>query len=226
MTACSLVGKSPAWTSTSVLSSTISWSRGIISKFESNPNTPLPTSSTRARTERGSMVCGSSGVPTALRPGDRITVGLVQLQFRSDALLKNEMQSSRQTTGQVANGDFVMVVGDIVGFSTSSHGTPSRLVMESLESLLREFRTLLTGFHGTLSNFVGDAFFAIWELGFEDRAALGARLRGRSRRSRPRARADACVAFRRWRTTSCGVGRCSGRRGSEPPDGRPARRCG
>jgi adenylate cyclase len=112
------------------------------------------------------------GVPTALRPGDRITVGLVQLQFRSEALLNQHMQSSRQTTGQVASGDFVMVVGDIVGFSTSSHTTPSRLVMESLESLLREFRTLLTGFHGTLSNFVGDAFFAIWELGFEERAAF------------------------------------------------------
>jgi class 3 adenylate cyclase len=110
------------------------------------------------------------GVPTALRPGDRITVGLVQLLFRSEALLRHELQSSRQTTAQVTNGEFVMVVGDIVGFSTSSRSTPSRLVMESLEALLREFRTLLSNFHGTLSNFVGDAFFAIWELGFEERA--------------------------------------------------------
>jgi class 3 adenylate cyclase len=110
------------------------------------------------------------GVPTVLRPGDRITVGLVQFEFRSDALLKQSMLSARQTTAQVTNSDFVMVVGDIVGFSTSSRNTPSRLVMESLESLLREFRTLLTGFHGTLSNFVGDAFFAIWAVGFEARA--------------------------------------------------------
>jgi class 3 adenylate cyclase len=36
--------------------------------------------------------------------------------------------------------------------------------MESLDVLLAEFRTLLTRYRGTLSNYVGDAFFAVWEL--------------------------------------------------------------
>jgi class 3 adenylate cyclase len=105
-----------------------------------------------------------------LQQGDRLTVGLAQLEFRSESLFKHDVYSSRQTTGRVTNGDFVMVVGDIVEFSTSSRNTPSQLVMESLELLLRDFRTLLNSYRGTLSNFVGDAFFAIWELEFEPRA--------------------------------------------------------
>jgi len=109
-------------------------------------------------------------VPVMLESGDVLTVGVLQLEFRSESLAKREALGPRQTTGWVTNADFVMVVGDIVDYSTISYGTPSRLVMESLEVLLREFRALLTGYHGTLSNFVGDAFFAIWELGSDAHA--------------------------------------------------------
>ena len=167
------------------------------------------------------------GVPTMLRPGDRITVGLVQLQFRSEALLTHSMQSARQTTGQVTSGDFVMVVGDIVGFSTSSHSTPSRLVMESLESLLREFRTLLTSFHGTLSNFVGDAFFAIWERGFEERAPLLALDFVAAAADRVREVAPTLsLRSADSEPLRVGWGVAAGRRGGERAHGRAARRRG
>jgi class 3 adenylate cyclase len=109
------------------------------------------------------------GVPVMLAAGDVLAVGIVRLEFRSDSLRGNDSHSLRATTALVTNAEFVMVVGDIVGFSTSSHGTPNRLVMQSLEMLLREFRALLSKYKGTLSNFVGDAFFAIWELGFDER---------------------------------------------------------
>lgn len=107
------------------------------------------------------------GLPIMLEPGDVLTVGVVQLEFRSPSLRKQDIRSSRATTGLVTSAHFVMVVGDIVGFSTSSRTTPSRLVMTSLETLLKEFRLLLGKYRGTLSNFVGDAFFAIWELGVD-----------------------------------------------------------
>jgi class 3 adenylate cyclase len=110
-------------------------------------------------------------VPVMLGPGDILTVGGLRLEFRSESISKRGTLSPRLTTGGVTNGDFVMVVGDIVDFTTSSHGTPSRLVMQSLEVLLREFRALLADHRGTLSNFVGDAFFAIWELGSDTEAA-------------------------------------------------------
>jgi class 3 adenylate cyclase len=110
------------------------------------------------------------GVPVMLEPGDRLRIGVVDLEFRSETISKRAEVASRRTTGGVTNADFVMVVGDIVGFSTISHTTSSRVLMETLEVLLREFRALLVEHHGTLSNFVGDAFFAIWELGSDANA--------------------------------------------------------
>ena len=109
-------------------------------------------------------------VPVALASGDVLSVGVVPLEFHSE-MLSNPEARARRTTTQVMNANFVMVVGDIVDFSTSSRLTPSGLVMESLETLLRELRTLLVDYHGTLSNFVGDAFFSVWELDPDGRAA-------------------------------------------------------
>ena len=102
-------------------------------------------------------------VPTTLRSGDRLTVGSVELEFQSTSLA-DEAFTSFQTIRSVTNADYVMVVADIVGFSTVSHEMPSRLVMESLDVLLAELRVLLTRYRGTLSNYVGDAFFSVWEL--------------------------------------------------------------
>jgi len=110
-------------------------------------------------------------VPVLLASGDVLTAGVVGFEFHSEFVSERDVPSSRATTAQVTNANFVMVVGDIVDFSSSTHATPSRLVMESLEVLLAEFRSLLTDFHGTLSNFVGDAFFAIWEFDSDARAA-------------------------------------------------------
>jgi adenylate cyclase len=115
------------------------------------------------------------GVPVMIESGDRLRIGVVDLEFRSDETIsKRDELVSRRTTGGVTNADFVMVVGDIVGFSTISHATPSRVLMETLEVLLREFRALLVDYRGTLSNFVGDAFFAIWELGSDANAPRAA----------------------------------------------------
>ena len=103
-------------------------------------------------------------VPTTLRSGDRLTVGSVELEFQSTSALADEAFTSFQTIRSVTNADYVMVVADIVGFSTASHEMPSRVVMESLDVLLAELRQLLTRYRGTLSNYVGDAFFSVWEL--------------------------------------------------------------
>jgi adenylate cyclase len=104
------------------------------------------------------------GVPVVLERGDVLTVGVVRLEFRSALVRANAEGNPRETTGLVTNAELVMVVGDIVGFSTSSRVTPSAVVIATLETLLRELRTLLRAYGGTLSNFVGDAFLAIWEL--------------------------------------------------------------
>jgi class 3 adenylate cyclase len=132
----------------------------------------------RVRRERGASVVDTStngtrlngvrierAVPVPLKSGDRLTVGSVELEFRTDWSHPADAPVPTETIRRVSDADLVMVVGDIVGFSAISAGSPSRVVMETLDTLLRAFRSLLTTYQGTLSNFVGDAFFAVWEAG-------------------------------------------------------------
>lgn len=130
----------------------------------------------RVRRERGASVVDTStngtrlngvrierAVPVPLESGDHLRVGTVELEFRTDWSRPADAPTPTETIRRVSDADLVMVVGDIVGFSTISAASPSRVVMETMETLLTAFRTLLTKYHGTLSNFVGDAFFAVWE---------------------------------------------------------------
>ena len=56
-----------------------------------------------------------------------------------------------------------MVVGDILGFSTIAEHTDDRVLLENIDRLYAELRQILAQHNGTLSNYVGDAFFATWE---------------------------------------------------------------
>jgi class 3 adenylate cyclase len=110
-------------------------------------------------------------VPVPLTSGDRLTIGAVQLAFRIELASPAPLSAPIGTVRGITLGDYAMVVGDIVGFSTMAQESSSRLVLESLDTLLREMRRALAQHHGTLSNFVGDAFFAVWELDSVDNAA-------------------------------------------------------
>lgn len=58
----------------------------------------------------------------------------------------------------------VMVVGDIVNYSTISQMTGRRLIAESLYTLWGKLDELLRAHYGTLSNYAGDALYAVWDL--------------------------------------------------------------
>ena len=141
-----------------------------------DPNASRNHLEIRARRDRGASVVDTStngtrvngvrierAVSGPLESGDHLTVGSVDLEFHTDWTLAPGAPAGTQTIRYVSDTDLVTVVGDIVGFSTVSHTTPSRVVMESLDTLLVELRALLTRYRGTLSNYVGDAFFAVWE---------------------------------------------------------------
>ena len=64
-----------------------------------------------------------------------------------------------------------MVVGDIIGFSTIAETTGDRVLLENIDRLYAGLRQILARHHGTLSNYVGDAFFATWEAASPDGAA-------------------------------------------------------
>ena len=108
-------------------------------------------------------------VPVTIVPGDRVRVGRAELQFRSRRFAGTAgargqpTVPGRGTIREVTVLDMVMVVGDIAGFSTIAENTDELVLLENVDRLYAELRQILSRHHGTLSNYVGDAFFATWE---------------------------------------------------------------
>jgi class 3 adenylate cyclase len=108
-------------------------------------------------------------IPVRIKPGDRIRLGGAELQFRSRRFAATAgsgapgVVQDLNTIRAITVTDMVMVVGDIIGFSTIAEGTDDRLLLENIDRLYAELRRILSLHHGTLSNYVGDAFFATWE---------------------------------------------------------------
>jgi class 3 adenylate cyclase len=119
-------------------------------------------------------------VPVGIKPGDRIRLGGTELEFRSqrfaalaDDGAANAVQEHK-TVRQISVNDMAMVVGDIVSFSTIAENTDDGVLLENMNRLYSELRQILSRHHGTLSNYVGDAFFATWEAAAASDAARAA----------------------------------------------------
>jgi len=102
-------------------------------------------------------------VPVQIMPGDRVQVGSVEFLFFSRYFSAPAQVDPRQTVRTVQMGELVMAVGDIVSFSTISEYTDETVLLESINHIYSDLRQLLSSHRGTLSNYVGDAFFATWE---------------------------------------------------------------
>jgi adenylate cyclase len=102
--------------------------------------------------------------PVPLKSGDLIRVGEVELQFDSLVYRVTGQTDTRATSRRIFRSELVMVVGDVLEYSTISEQTDDSVLAASMEALYSELRVLLRLNKGTLSNVVGDAFFAVWEL--------------------------------------------------------------
>jgi adenylate cyclase len=112
-------------------------------------------------------------VPIPLKSGDVVRVGDVELQFDSHVYKLTGQTDTRATSRRIFRTKLVMVVGDVLEYSTISEQTDDSVLAASMEALYSELRLLLRLNNGTLSNVVGDAFFAVWELEhIPDAAAL------------------------------------------------------
>ena len=118
-------------------------------------------------------------VPVRIKPGDRVRLGGAELQFRSRRFAAAAGAGAPgpaqdlKTMREISVTDMVMVVGDIVGFSTIAETTGDRVLLENIDRLYAGLRQILARHHGTLSNYVGDAFFATWEAAAPDGAVAG-----------------------------------------------------
>jgi adenylate cyclase len=113
-------------------------------------------------------------VSVRIKPGDRVRLGGAELQFRSRRFAAAAGPRALHTVREIAVADMVMVVGDIVSFSTIAENTDDRVLLENIDRLYAELRQILSRHHGTLSNYVGDAFFATWETAAAPDAARAA----------------------------------------------------
>ena len=115
-------------------------------------------------------------IPVRIKPGDRVRLGGAELQFRSRRFAAGPGAAAPgpardlKTIREISVTDMVMVVGDIIGFSTIAETTGDRALLENIDRLYAGLRQILARHDGTLSNYVGDAFFATWEAAAPDSA--------------------------------------------------------
>jgi adenylate cyclase len=111
----------------------------------------------------------SVGVP--LSSGDRIQVGRYVLEFRGRRVTRPVAGPlPRATITANTSTDAAVVVGDIVNYSTVSEQVDQELLARDVGCLFDHLRSVLSDHSGTLMNYVGDAFFASWEMEADPRA--------------------------------------------------------
>jgi adenylate cyclase len=129
------------------------------------------------RSTNGTKLNGSRverSVPVRIMPDDWVRVGPIEFQFFSRHFSAAAGVDAKSTVRSVAMTELVMVVGDIISFSTISEYTGEVELLEGIDALYTELRALLSTHRGSLSNYVGDAFFATWEVGADPDAAAAA----------------------------------------------------
>lgn len=104
-------------------------------------------------------------VPLPIRPGDEIRIGDVALTFSSQRFTAVPAKVAQRTRARISQAAMVMVVGDIVNYSTISQVTDEQVMARSLHTLWNQLGSVLHAHHGTLNHYAGDALFAVWEVG-------------------------------------------------------------
>jgi adenylate cyclase len=122
------------------------------------------TSINGARSERAVLL--------PIKPGDEIRIGDVALTFRSQGFTTVQAIDPKRTQARIGRAAMVMVVGDILNYSTISQVTDEQVMAQSLHTLWNQIGGVLLAHRGTLNHYAGDAIFAVWEVArFPDAAA-------------------------------------------------------
>ncbi len=111
-------------------------------------------------------------VSLPIKPGDELRIGDVALTFRSRWFTTVPGIDPRRTRARIGRAAMMMVVGDIVNYSTISQVTDEQVMAHSLHTVWNEIGTILAAHRGTLNHYAGDAIFAVWEVArFPDAAS-------------------------------------------------------
>lgn len=102
-------------------------------------------------------------VPVQIKPGDRVAVASRQFEFRSSHFSAVAAANAHMTMMPIRLTTMVLVVGDIVNYSTISQVTDTNVIAVSLQRLWGELGVVLTAHRGTLNHYAGDALYAVWD---------------------------------------------------------------
>jgi adenylate cyclase len=114
------------------------------------------TSLNGARLERAVLV--------PIKPDDEIQIGVVTITFHSRRFTTVAEFDPKRTQARIGRAAMVMVVGDIVNYSTISQVTDEQVMAQSLQTLWNQIGVILQAYRGTLNHYAGDAIFAVWEV--------------------------------------------------------------
>ncbi len=107
-------------------------------------------------------------VAVPLSDGDRIQVGGHVVEFHGEDAAPRAAAAPRDTSRATMSIDtplfMAMVMGDLINYSTVSEQADQTVLARDVDQLYRKLRELLREHRGTLIDYVGDAFFASWEL--------------------------------------------------------------
>jgi adenylate cyclase len=113
------------------------------------------------------------GVP--INGGDQVQVGSHLLEFRPALITRKPARTEQRSTTAISTPmTMAMVVGDLINFSTVSEQADQQVLARDIHVLYTRLRELLTEHRGTLVDYVGDAFFASWELEVDPLVAVHA----------------------------------------------------
>ncbi len=127
----------------------------------------------------GSRVNGiriERSVAVPLSDGDSIQLGDHVLKLRIAAAPTRPVRTAppRETVSVATPTTMALLVGDLINFSTVSEYADHQVLARDIDHIYAELRQLLSQFRGTLVDYVGDAFFAGWELDVDPDAPVHA----------------------------------------------------
>ncbi|WP_309226630.1 MULTISPECIES: adenylate/guanylate cyclase domain-containing protein [unclassified Mycolicibacterium] len=102
-------------------------------------------------------------VPMLIKSGDVICVGDLTLTFDAARFTGSSHVDPGLTRARINLSPMVMVVGDIVNYSTLSEVTDPGAIASGLNMLWGELSAILRAHRGTLNHYAGDALYAVWE---------------------------------------------------------------
>ena len=121
------------------------------------------------------------GLPTQLRPGDRVQIGEVTVVFQRrpvdpSTTATHDGETTLATVLQVRTVPCWLLVGDVIGSTRMATAADPQEAARLIGHWLSDCRDLIEKNGGSINKFLGDGFFAYWPASFCDTATMVAAL--------------------------------------------------